>query len=103
ERLGRRAQIELRAAGELYGPRRPIERDRLPARRRQRAHRRTVLGDLLEVAVVADTFERLADGRVDGSAREPRSIQRDLDRLEHEGARLRRRPCGTVEPGELGI
>ena len=103
ECLRRRAQIEAQAAWKQHGPGCPVEGHGPPARRRVRLDRRTVLGDLVQVAVVADLLECPADGRVYRAAGESSRLKGHFDRFEQELARPPGQTRRGVEANELGV
>src|SRR5581483_6900382 len=87
------------------GPRYSVQLHQLPARRgpNLEAHRRRLTVSDLEITVVAEANQGIADGRVDDAVGQPRGAQRSLDRGSEQRTYPQCRSAGGIQPAQLRI
>ena len=103
ERLGTRAEVELTRRVQSHGVGVEVEVDRGRSERRHGRAFGDVVGEFIEVPVVAEGHERGQDRRIHQVTRHLRGVQRrDERRLEHRRDRYRR-AVTAVESREFGV
>ena len=98
-------QVEPDAVRHEHGSGGAVQHDAAPVRTRRPpvGQRRPVGRDFGQIAVVPDTLQRGADGRIDRPASGARGLDRNLERLEQQRADADAPPGGRVERHQLRI